>query len=69
MLYYIISIDKHMNFRMGIRNSLLRADLEEYAELTVNLPINAEVAVNIKNQSFKLKMPPCKEETDIFSLR
>ncbi|KAL8178414.1 UNVERIFIED_CONTAM: hypothetical protein K2H54_046371 [Gekko kuhli] len=64
------SIDKHMVFRMGIRNSMLQAGLEEYAKLTVDLPVQtADVDVNIKNRSFKLKIPPCREETNIFSLR
>uniref|UniRef100_A0ACB8F3M3 Uncharacterized protein n=1 Tax=Sphaerodactylus townsendi TaxID=933632 RepID=A0ACB8F3M3_9SAUR len=63
------SIDKRMIFRMGIRNSLLLAGLEEYGKLTVNLPINAAVDVNLRNKNFKLEIPPCKEETHIFSLR
>ncbi|XP_048353805.1 vitellogenin-1-like [Sphaerodactylus townsendi] len=62
------SIDKRMIFRMGIRNSLLLAGLEEYGKLTVNLPINAAVDVNLRNKNFKLEIPPCKEETHIFSL-
>ncbi|XP_077189352.1 vitellogenin-1-like isoform X3 [Paroedura picta] len=64
-----LSMDKHMIFRMGIQNSLVQTGLEEYAKMTVKLPVkSADVAVNFKDKSFKLEFPPCKEETDIFSL-
>ncbi|XP_054836348.1 vitellogenin-1-like [Eublepharis macularius] len=61
------SIDKRMIFRMGIRNSLLQAGLEEYVKLTVDLPIKAAVTVDINKRSYQLEIPPCKEEIDIIS--
>nr|XP_056700731.1 vitellogenin-1-like [Euleptes europaea] len=62
------NIDKRMSFKMGIRNSLLQAGLEEYARLTVNLPVKAAVSMNFTDKRFKLEIPPCKEETNLFSL-
>lgn len=58
-----------MILSVGIITPEIHALLEKKATVTANVPINMDVAVNIKEKTFKLELPPCKEETDIISLR
>ncbi|KAL7984967.1 hypothetical protein Chor_003537 [Crotalus horridus] len=63
------TIKKDMILNMGIITPEIHALLEKKATFTAKIPINMDVAVNIKEKTFELELPPCKEETDIISLR
>ncbi|KAK9404119.1 vitellogenin-1-like [Crotalus adamanteus] len=64
-----LQIKKDMILNMGIITPEIHALLEKKATFTANIPINMDVAMNIKEKTFELELPPCKEETDIISLR
>ncbi|KAG8132574.1 hypothetical protein E2320_010419, partial [Naja naja] len=60
---------KDMFLNVGIITPEIHAILESKATVTANVPINMDVVMNIKENTFKFELPPCKEETDIISLR
>ncbi|KAM3840694.1 vitellogenin-1-like [Vipera latastei] len=64
-----LRMKKDMILSVGIITPEIHALLEKKATVTANVPINMDVAMNIKEKTFKLELPPCKEETDIISLR
>ncbi|XP_042319802.1 vitellogenin-1-like isoform X2 [Sceloporus undulatus] len=64
-----LSIFKDMFLTMGVITPEIRAVLEENAKLVVNVPLNIDVTLNIKEKNFKVELPPCKQQTDIISLR
>ncbi|KAH0618476.1 hypothetical protein JD844_017725 [Phrynosoma platyrhinos] len=64
-----LSIYKDMFMTMGVITPEIQAVLEENAKLIVNVPLNIDATLNIKENNFKVELPPCKQETDIISLR
>ncbi|XP_063155932.1 vitellogenin-1-like [Candoia aspera] len=64
-----LRMKKDMILTVGTITPEIHAFLEKKATLTATVPINADVTVNIKENTFKLELPPCKQETDIISLR
>ncbi|XP_026534230.1 vitellogenin-like [Notechis scutatus] len=60
---------KDMILNIGIITPEIHAILESKATVTANVPINIDAAMNIKENTFKFELPPCKGETDIISLR
>ncbi|XP_026555866.1 vitellogenin-1-like [Pseudonaja textilis] len=60
---------KDMILNIGIITPEIYDILESKATVTANVPINMDAAINIKENTFKFELPPCKEETDIISLR
>ncbi|XP_067323910.1 vitellogenin-1-like isoform X2 [Anolis sagrei] len=64
-----LSILKDMILTMGIITPEMQAVLEESDKLAVNVPLNVDFTMNIKDKIFKVELPPCSQETDIFSQR
>ena len=65
----MVSILKDMLLTVGVVTPEIRAVLEANARLTVNLPVEVDIIVNIKEKTFHIELPPCEKETDIVSLR
>ncbi|NWS98081.1 VIT1 protein, partial [Mionectes macconnelli] len=64
-----LSMAKEMTFFMGINTRAIQAGLEARTKVSAHVPVNVVAAVNMKEKSIKVEVPPCKEETDIISVR
>ncbi|NWU15716.1 VIT1 protein, partial [Cephalopterus ornatus] len=64
-----LSMAKEMTFVMGINTRTIQAGLEARAKVNAHVPVNVVAAVNMKEKNIKIEIPPCKDETDIISVR
>ncbi|XP_027756952.1 vitellogenin-1-like [Empidonax traillii] len=64
-----LSMAKELTFFMGINTRTVQAGLEARAKVNAHVPVNVVAAVNMKEKNIKIEVPPCKDETDIISVR
>ncbi|NWU85594.1 VIT1 protein, partial [Onychorhynchus coronatus] len=64
-----LSMAKEMTFVMGINTRTVQAGLEARTKVNAHVPVNVVAMVNMKEKNIKIEIPPCKDETDIISVR
>ncbi|NXF79640.1 VIT1 protein, partial [Sclerurus mexicanus] len=64
-----LSMAKEMTFVMGINTHTIQAGLEAHTKMNAHVPVNVVATVNLKEKSIKFEIPPCKDETNIISVR
>ncbi|NWQ60813.1 VIT1 protein, partial [Neopipo cinnamomea] len=64
-----LSMAKEMTFVMGINTRTIQAGLEARTKVNAHVPVNVVATVNMKEKNIKIEIPPCKDETDIISIR
>lgn len=60
---------KEMTFVMGINTQMVQAGLEAHTKMNAHVPVNVVATVHMKEKNIKIEIPPCKDETNIFSVR
>ncbi|NXG06317.1 VIT1 protein, partial [Sakesphorus luctuosus] len=64
-----LSMAKEMTFVMGINTRTIQAGLEAHTKMNAHVPVNVVATVNVKEKNIKIELPPCKDETNIISIR
>ncbi|XP_056353817.1 vitellogenin-1-like [Oenanthe melanoleuca] len=64
-----LSMAKEMTFVMGINTHTVQAGLEARTKMNARIPVNVVATIQMREKSIKIEMPPCKDETNIISLR
>uniref|UniRef100_A0A8C6JCQ0 Uncharacterized protein n=1 Tax=Melopsittacus undulatus TaxID=13146 RepID=A0A8C6JCQ0_MELUD len=64
-----ISMAKEMTFVMGINTHIVQAGLEAHSKINAHVPVNVVATVQMKEKNIKIEIPPCKDETNIITLR
>ncbi|XP_065698496.2 vitellogenin-1-like [Patagioenas fasciata] len=64
-----LSMAKEMTFVMGINTQMVQAGLETHTKMNAHVPVNVVATVHMKEKNIKIEIPPCKDETNIFSVR
>ncbi|KAM6327412.1 vitellogenin-1-like [Podargus strigoides] len=64
-----ISMAKEMTFVMGINTHMIQAGLEAHTKVNAHVPVNVVATVQMKEKSIKIEIPPCKDETNIITVR
>lgn len=54
---------------MGINTHTVQAGLEARTKMNAHIPVNVVATIQTKEKSIKIEIPPCKDETNIISLR
>lgn len=60
---------KDMTFVMGINTNTIQAGLEAHTKVNAHVPVNVVATVNMKEKNIKVEIPPCKDETNVFTVR
>lgn len=68
-LFYLFSIAKEMTFVMGINTHMVQAGLEAHTKMNAHVPVNVIATVHMKEKNIKIEIPPCKDETNIITVR
>ncbi|XP_010153807.1 PREDICTED: LOW QUALITY PROTEIN: vitellogenin-1-like [Eurypyga helias] len=64
-----LSMAKEMTFVMGINTHMLQAGLEAHTKMNAHVPVNVVATVHMKEKNIKIEIPPCKDETNIITVR
>ncbi|KFQ15099.1 Vitellogenin-1 [Leptosomus discolor] len=64
-----LSIAKEMTFVMGINTHMIQAGLEAHTKTNAHVPVNVVAAVRMKEKDIKIEIPPCKDETNVITVR
>uniref|UniRef100_A0A8C8AZE7 Phosvitin n=1 Tax=Otus sunia TaxID=257818 RepID=A0A8C8AZE7_9STRI len=64
-----LSMAKEMTFVMGINTHMIQAGLEAHTEVNAHVPVNVVATVHMKEKNIKIEIPPCKDETNIITVR
>ncbi|NXN76786.1 VIT1 protein, partial [Himantopus himantopus] len=64
-----LSMAKEMTFVMGINTHMVQAGLEAHTKMNAHVPVNVVASVNMKEKNIKIEIPPCKDETNIITVR
>ncbi|NXE75806.1 VIT1 protein, partial [Cochlearius cochlearius] len=64
-----LSMAKEMTFVLGINTHVIQAGLEAHIKMNAQVPVNVVAAVQMKEKNIKIEIPPCKDETDIITVR
>ncbi|XP_040421681.1 vitellogenin-1 [Cygnus olor] len=64
-----LSMAKDMTFVIGINTNMIQAGLEAHTKINAHVPVNVIATVQMKEKSIKAEIPPCKEETNLFTVR
>ncbi|XP_062467267.1 vitellogenin-1-like [Pezoporus occidentalis] len=64
-----LSMAKEMIFVMGINTYIVQAGLEAHTKINAHVPVNVVATVQMKEKYIKIEIPPCKDETNIITLR
>uniref|UniRef100_A0A8B9PXA8 Phosvitin n=1 Tax=Apteryx owenii TaxID=8824 RepID=A0A8B9PXA8_APTOW len=64
-----LSMAKDMTFVMGINTRMIQAGLEAHTKMNAHVPVNVVATAHMKEKSIKVEIPPCKEETNIITVR
>ncbi|KAF1604184.1 Vitellogenin-1, partial [Eudyptes chrysolophus] len=64
-----LSIAKEMTFVMGINTHMVQAGLEAHTKMNAHVPVNVIATVHMKEKNIKIEIPPCKDETNIITVR
>ncbi|NXQ87267.1 VIT1 protein, partial [Nyctibius grandis] len=64
-----LSMAKEMTFVMGINTRMIQAGLEAHTEINAHVPVNVVATVHMKEKNIKIEIPPCKDETNIITVR
>ncbi|NXD38812.1 VIT1 protein, partial [Copsychus sechellarum] len=64
-----LSMAKEVTFVMGINTHTVQAGLEARTKMNAHIPVNVVATIQMKEKSIKIEIPPCKDETNIISLR
>ncbi|NXT21335.1 VIT1 protein, partial [Syrrhaptes paradoxus] len=67
--FYLFSMAKEMTFVMGINTHMIQAGLEARAKINAHVPVNVVAAVQMKEKNIRIEIPPCKDETNIITVR
>lgn len=58
-----------MTFVMGINTHMIQAGLEAHTKMKAHVPVNVIATVLMKEKNIKIEIPPCKDETNIITVR
>ncbi|NXK02955.1 VIT1 protein, partial [Herpetotheres cachinnans] len=64
-----LSMAKEMTFVMGINTHMIQAGLEAHTKMNAHVPVNVVATVHMKDKNIKIEIPPCKDETNIITVR
>ncbi|XP_056211423.1 vitellogenin-1-like [Falco biarmicus] len=64
-----LSMAKEMTFVMGINTRTIQAGLEAHTKMNAHVPVNVVATVYMKDKNIKIEIPPCKDETNIITVR
>ncbi|NXB14165.1 VIT1 protein, partial [Rhagologus leucostigma] len=64
-----LSMAKEMTFVMGINTHTVQAGLEACTKMNAHVPVNVVATIQMREKNIKIEMPPCKDETNIISIR
>lgn len=67
--FYLSSMAKEVTFVMGINTHTVQAGLEARTKMNAHIPVNVVATIQTKEKSIKIEIPPCKDETNIISIR
>jgi len=60
---------KEMTFVMGINTNMIQAGLESHTKMNAHVPLNVVATVHMKEKNVRLEIPPCKDETNVITVR
>ncbi|KFQ24157.1 PREDICTED: vitellogenin-1-like [Merops nubicus] len=64
-----VSMAKEMTIVMGINTHMIQAGLEAHTKTNAQIPVNVVATVHMKGKNIKIEIPPCKDETNIITVR
>ncbi|NXW81338.1 VIT1 protein, partial [Hirundo rustica] len=64
-----LSMAKEVTFVMGINTHTVQAGLEARTKMDVHVPVNVVATIQMREKNIKIEIPPCKDETNIISVR
>ncbi|XP_041339193.1 vitellogenin-1-like [Pyrgilauda ruficollis] len=64
-----LSMAREMTFVMGINTHIVQAGLEARTKMNAHVPVNVVAAIQMKERSIKIEIPPCKDETNVITIR
>ncbi|KAM9280497.1 LOW QUALITY PROTEIN: vitellogenin-1-like [Cariama cristata] len=64
-----LSMAKEVTFVMGINTHMIQAGLEAHTKMNAHVPVNVVATVHMKEKNIKIEIPPCKDETNIITVR
>ncbi|NXY64015.1 VIT1 protein, partial [Callaeas wilsoni] len=64
-----LSMAKEMTFVVGINTHTVQAGLEARTKMDAHVPVNVVAAIQMREKNIKIEIPPCKDETNIISIR
>ncbi|NXO73804.1 VIT1 protein, partial [Phainopepla nitens] len=64
-----LSMAKEMTFVMGINTHTVQAGLEARTKMNAHVPVSVVAAIQMREKNIKIEIPPCKDETNIISIR
>ncbi|NWS51043.1 VIT1 protein, partial [Chunga burmeisteri] len=64
-----LSMAKEVTFVMGINTHTIQAGLEAHTKMNAHVPVNVVATVHMKEKNIKIEIPPCKDETNIITVR
>ncbi|NWI52084.1 VIT1 protein, partial [Calyptomena viridis] len=64
-----LSMAKEMTFVMGINTHMIQAGLEAHTRMNAYVPVSVVATAHMKEKNIKIEIPPCKDETNIISVR
>lgn len=67
--FYLFSMAKEMTFVMGINTHTVQAGLEARTKMNAHVPVNVVATIQMREKNIKIEIPPCKDETNIISIR
>ncbi|NWW92266.1 VIT1 protein, partial [Rhynochetos jubatus] len=65
----VLSMAKEMTFVMGINTRMVQAGLEAHTKMNAHIPVSVVATVHMKEKNIKIEIPPCKDETNIITVR
>lgn len=60
---------KEVTFVMGINTHTVQAGLEARTKMSAHVPVNVVATIQMREKSIKIEIPPCKDETDVVTIR
>lgn len=67
--FYLFSMAKEKTFVMGINTHTVQAGLEAHTKMNAHVPVNVVATIQMREKNIKIEIPPCKDETNIISIR
>lgn len=67
--FLLFSMAKEMTFVMGINTHTVQAGLEARTKINAHVPVNVVASIQMREKNIRIEIPPCKDETNIITIR